>query len=155
MTAAVRRALGPDSDHEVTLIGYSGGGVLAMLIAARLEQVQGVVTIAANLDITAWADLHGYSRLLGSVDPATQRPLPSRIRQIHLAGERDLRVPARLSAPVVARQNDAWRLVVPDFDHVCCWERAWPAILAGLEQRDFVLDQKALPSYSDRAANHH
>lgn len=144
MAAALRGALGSDRDREVTLIGYSGGGVLAMLIAARIEQVGTVVTIGANLDIAAWADHHGYSRLIGSLNPATQPPLPARIRQIHLAGERDSRVPARLSEPALARQAKAQFLVVPHFDHCCCWERAWPAILAGLKQREFALDPRAL-----------
>jgi dienelactone hydrolase len=140
MAAALRRALGPDPDREVTLVGYSGGGALAMLIASRIEKVRTLVTIAANLDIDAWADHHGYSRLSGSLNPATQPPLPARIRQIHLAGERDARVPAKLSRQALSRQPKAQLLVIPNFDHRCCWERAWPSILAGLEQRPFVLD---------------
>ncbi len=153
MAAALRRSLGPDSDREVTLIGYSGGGVLAMLIAARIEQVRTVVTIGANLDIAAWADHHGYSRLIGSLNPATQPPLPARIRQIHLAGERDIRVPAHLSEPAAARQPNAQFLVLPHFDHSCCWERTWPAILAELKKREFALDPEASPLGSAAAEN--
>lgn len=153
MAAALRRALGPDTDREVTLIGYSGGGVLAMLIAARLEQVATVVTIAANLDTATWTDHHGYSRLLGSLNPATQPPLPARIRQIHLAGERDSRVPAHLSDQALARQPNAQLLVIPNFDHRCCWERAWPSILAGLKRRDFRLEPPA-PQPHPAAAEH-
>ncbi len=67
-----------------------------MLVAARMEQVRQVVTIAANLDIDAWAEHSGYSRLRGSLNPATQPPLPTHIQQIHLAGGRDLRVPAQV-----------------------------------------------------------
>jgi pimeloyl-ACP methyl ester carboxylesterase len=143
MAVALRRTLGPDADRKVTLVGYSGGGVLAMLIAVRIEQVETVVTIAANLDIDAWADHHGYSRLSGSLNPATQPPLPTRIRQIHLAGERDVRVPAKLSREALNRQPNAQHIVVPSFDHRCCWERDWPSILAGLQQQPFVLDATA------------
>jgi pimeloyl-ACP methyl ester carboxylesterase len=132
MIAAMRRALGPDTKREIALIGYSGGGVLAMLIAPRVEQVRRVVTVAANLDIDAWADHHGYSRLSGSLNPATAPPLPITIRQLHLAGGRDLRVPPYLSRPVAARQPGAEYLLLADFDHTCCWERAWPSILASL-----------------------
>jgi hypothetical protein len=134
MAAALQRALGRDSDREITLIGYSGGGVLAMLIAARVEQVTRVVTVAANLDIDAWTRHHGYSRLRGSLNPATQPPLPSRVRQIHLAGGRDVRVPLGLSQPAAKRQPDADFLVLPEFDHRCCWERDWPSILARLDK---------------------
>lgn len=133
MTAALRNALKPDNDRELTLIGYSGGGVLAMLIAARVEQVRRVVTIAANLDIDAWADHHGYSRLRGSLNPATEPPLPSSIRQIHLTGGRDARVPPRLSRPVSDRQMNARFLVFPQSDHRCCWERDWLSILPTLD----------------------
>jgi pimeloyl-ACP methyl ester carboxylesterase len=134
MTAALRRALGPDKYRKLTLIGYSGGGVLAMLIAARLERVRRVVTVAANLDIDAWAEHHGYSRLRGSHNPATHPPLPSSIRQIHLVGGRDDRVPPCLSRPVSERQLNARFLVFPESDHRCCWERDWPSILAWLDK---------------------
>lgn len=136
MAAALHGALDLDKERNVTLIGYSGGGVLAMLIAARVAQVKRVVTIAANLDINAWADLHGYSRLRGSLNPATRPPLPRGIRQIHVAGGRDRRVPSRLSRRVIGRQPKAVYLVFPEFDHVCCWERDWPSILAALKRSD-------------------
>lgn len=147
MTAALRSALGPGSDRQVTLIGYSGGGVLAMLIAARMPEVRGVITIAANLDIDAWADHHGYSRLRGSLNPATRPPLSAQIRQIHLAGERDLHVPPRLSEATATSQPNAQFVVVPDFDHRCCWEHAWPTILAGLKQHRLALDLQVLQAH--------
>jgi pimeloyl-ACP methyl ester carboxylesterase len=134
MTAALKVALEARKEREVTLIGYSGGGVLAMLIAPRVERVTRVVTVAANLDIDAWARHHGYSRLGGSLNPATASPLPPTTRQVHLAGGRDARVPPHLSRPVAERQPSARFLVIPDFDHRCCWEREWPAVLAALDE---------------------
>jgi len=133
MAAALRHVIGPDTRRKLILIGYSGGGVLAMLIAARLEQVTRVVTVAADLDIDAWTRHHGYSHLRGSLNPATQPPLPSRVRQIHLAGGRDTRVPLRLSRPVSDRQPNAQFVIFTKFDHRCCWEHDWPSILAALE----------------------
>ena len=41
-----------------------------MLLAERLEMTQAVVTIAANLDTDAWTELHGFSALEGSLNPA-------------------------------------------------------------------------------------
>lgn len=144
MTAALQSALGEVGSARITLIGYSGGGVLAMLIAPRLEKVEGVVTIAANLDIDAWTDHHNYSRLRGSINPAAEPPLPERIRQIHLAGGRDLQVPARLSIQTAARQPNIRWVLVPGFDHGCCWEQALPEILAALHEPDSVLDPDSL-----------
>ncbi|WP_295436182.1 alpha/beta hydrolase [uncultured Thiodictyon sp.] len=140
MVAALRRAVGPKA--RISLIGYSGGGALAMLMAGRMDNVERVVTIAANLDIDAWADLHGYSRLSGSLNPAAAPPLPGRVRQIHLAGGRDLQVPASLGQAVGVGLPEVVRITFPDFDHRCCWEGVWPSVLATLEQPDSA-DQAA------------
>ncbi|MCB1675210.1 MAG: hypothetical protein KDI01_02905 [Halioglobus sp.] len=39
----------------VALFGHSGGGTLAMLLAARRPDVRAVLTLAGNLDLAAWA----------------------------------------------------------------------------------------------------
>lgn len=151
MVAALHHALGSESKARITLIGYSGGGVLAMLMAARTENVQAVVTIAANLDTDAWADYHGYSRLNGSLNPAAQPPLDARVRQIHLAGGRDNRVPAHLAQLAAVRQPNTEILTVPGFDHICCWELAWPSILAALEQPASALEAESLHRFATAA----
>lgn len=141
MVAALRHAIDSNTHWEVTLIGYSGGGVLAMLMAARMEQVRTVVTVASNLDIDAWTAHNGYSRLRGSLNPATQPPLPPRVRQFHLVGGRDLRVTPTVVQNAVARQPSARTWIVPDFSHTCCWERSWPEILAAVRRGEPALDR--------------
>ena len=132
MAAAMRRLVAADGVEEIVWFGYSGGGSLAVLLAPRLPQSVAVVTVAANLDIDAWTDLHGDLRLTGSLNPARQPPLPARIVQIHYAGGRDRLVPVE----VVRRgaTGSARIVVMPRFDHVCCWETAWPRILSEVEQ---------------------
>jgi hypothetical protein len=129
MVSAIEHALPPSERPPLTLIGYSGGGVLAMLIAERLEGVAGVITVAANLDIDAWADHHRYSRLTGSLNPARQGPLDPRIRQIHLTGDRDRQVPPWTIERFRAVNPDATFKSIPGFDHRCCWLEQWPRIL--------------------------
>jgi pimeloyl-ACP methyl ester carboxylesterase len=129
MVSAIDRALPLDDRPPLTLIGYSGGGVLAMLIAERLEGVERVITIAANLDIDAWADHHGYSRLRGSLNPSIQEPLDPRIRQVHLAGDRDHRVPPWTNRRFMARNPGVTLKLMEGFDHRCCWVEHWPKIL--------------------------
>jgi pimeloyl-ACP methyl ester carboxylesterase len=51
MQAALERILASGHFDGVVLIGYSGGGTLAMLLAARVPETRGVITIAGNLDI--------------------------------------------------------------------------------------------------------
>lgn len=121
--------------RRILLVGYSGGGTLAALMARTMPHVVGLVTIAGNLDPQAWARWHAYLPLTGSLDPALEPPPPS-LPQWNLVGGRDFNVPYRLLETYLANSPSAliWRY--PNFDHVCCWVRAWPAafdrLLAGL-----------------------
>ena len=135
MVAALTRLLPPGEDVRITLVGYSGGGVLAMLMAEHLPRDRRVLTLAANLDIDAWADVHGYTRLAGSLNRAQRGPLPSRVRRTHLAGALDERVPAQLIR-AAARDPGAVVRVLPGFDHRCCWVEQWPRILRRAETED-------------------
>lgn len=130
MADAIEAELARSPGSRVVLIGYSGGGALAMLLAPRLREVERVVTIAGNLDVGAWARHHGYAPLEGSLDPASQPLLPPRIAQAHLFGADDDNVPAALMRHVAERQAAASIRVMPDFDHACCWARDWPALVS-------------------------
>jgi hypothetical protein len=130
MAGALTRHLAARGHERLAFIGYSGGGSLAVLLAPRFPQTVAVVTVAANLDIDAWAARLHYRRLVGSLNPAWQPPLPPHVYQRHYVGARDLVVPQE----IVARGHiDRTRIVVvPDFEHVCCWARLWPSIIADL-----------------------
>lgn len=78
-------------DKPVILVGHSGGGVLATLIAQRSPQVTAVVTLAAPLDTDRWTASHGYSPLYDSINPA-QLPSRADIYQLHLTGSQDTQV---------------------------------------------------------------
>jgi hypothetical protein len=130
MAAALRPHLARRAAERVAFIGYSGGGALSMLLAARVPETAAVITLASNLDTDAWTAHHRYLRLTGSLNPAAQAPLPPRLYQRHYVGARDRVVPPHvLSGGLVDR---ATVVLVPGFDHVCCWERLWPSILADL-----------------------
>ena len=116
--------------RHLTLVGHSGGGTLAVLLAPRLPGVQRVITIGAVLDTTAWTAWHGYEPLAGSLNPVTQPPPPSNIEVIHFAGGRDQTVPAFLAYDALATIGSGELRVETESDHVCCWVRDWPRILA-------------------------
>lgn len=131
--AAVISRLARDAEDRplpVVLVGYSGGGTLAVLVAEKLEHVAGVITVAANLDVAAWARHHGFSPLAGSLDPAARAPLPAALPRLHLVGGRDDNVLAGWSRAYVAGRPGARLREVPGYDHHCCWAELWPAILA-------------------------
>jgi hypothetical protein len=133
LAAAARRLAGRSGHREIVWLGYSGGGTLAMLAAPRVPETVAVVTVAANLDVDAWTDLHGQPRLAASLSPRRAPPLPAAIRQRHYAGGRDRVVPAAIvRGGGIAAET---LTVIPDHDHVCCWVELWPRVLAWLGGR--------------------
>jgi len=126
MTAALRSYLSAHPHPAVVLVGYSGGGTLAWLMASRVPETVRVVTVAANLDTDAWARGHGYSLLAGSLNPALAPALAPSIRQLHLVGERDTNVPPAVVRSFARAHADARVVEVPGYDHRCCWLEIWP-----------------------------
>jgi hypothetical protein len=114
------------------MIGYSGGGVLAVLAAEQMEHVAAVVTIAADLDTDAWTTYHHYLPLSGSLNPAKSNGL-HQWREIHLIGANDVVVPAMTTSSYFAKYPAAVQRPYAGFDHVCCWVEQWPAIFAEVQ----------------------
>lgn len=123
--------------HRLSLVGYSGGGTLAVLVASRLPagpQLE-VITVAANLDPQAWTSFHNLLPLSDSLNPADAVPAPAAFRQIHLVGSEDELVPRQTIGRYIERQPQAQVLEVEGFGHVCCWVEHWPQLLADIAAR--------------------
>jgi len=129
MVVALRRFLAANGFRRVVLIGHSGGGTLAWLMAAQMPEASAVVTIAANLDTDQWARLHGYSLLAGSQNPALAPPLPPTVAQLHYGGANDRNVPPSLLESFARRHPEARVVVIAGYDHECCWVPRWPQLL--------------------------
>jgi hypothetical protein len=127
--AVIRKLVSRRQTPAIFLFGHSGGGTLAMLMAARLPATHAVITLSGNLDTRAWTHYHDYAALDGSLNPADQPPLDRHILQLHLIGTNDDIVPTPLLVHAARKQSGAIVGIVTGFDHVCCWERIWPAIL--------------------------
>ena len=83
--------------QNFTLIGYSGGGTVSLLLAARRPDVSAVITFGAPLDITAFTEHHSVTPMTASLNPTDVAPMLTNIPQIHLFGNKDEIVPASLS----------------------------------------------------------
>lgn len=116
----------PDS---LLLVGYSGGGTLAVLLAARQALPTTVITVAANLDTRAWTRHHRHLPLSTSLNPAFDISPGSGFRQIHFMGERDSVVPPETLHAYRQRHPDATYRVEAGYDHHCCWVETWPTLL--------------------------
>jgi dienelactone hydrolase len=130
MTEVVRTAEVRASARKLVLVGYSGGGVLAVLIAERLDNVAAVVTVGANLDTDAWTQHHGYLPLTGSLNPALSTAA-HRWPETHLYGARDAVVPPSTTAAYFKRFPQARQQIIEGYDHVCCWVDNWARLAAG------------------------
>lgn len=118
--------------RRLALVGYSGGGTLALLIAAGRHDVNSIVTVAAPLDLATWTRIHGDSPLAGSLNPADLATRLAMVPQIHLIGADDGNVPRQVAEAYLARMptpNAGRARVVPGFDHRCCWIEKWPELL--------------------------
>lgn len=134
MTLAIENVMARNNYQDLILIGHSGGGTLAMLIASRISvPVRGLMTLAANLDIDAWATFHGYAPLANSHDPATLPALPASLRQTHFVGTNDRIVPPRITRSGLRNQPHASMITIDGVGHAN-WERAWPQVSSVLER---------------------
>ena len=117
----------------VEIFGFSGGGAIAALLAARIPSTRRLVTVAAPLDLDEWTRAHDYTPLSGSQSPLRQPPLSPSIRQLHLAGAEDRVVGSAVIRPFVATQPTAEFRELPGFDHVCCWDSVWASVVLGAQ----------------------
>ncbi|HEK0906919.1 TPA: alpha/beta hydrolase [Pseudomonas putida] len=112
------------------LVGYSGGGALALLLAGRREDVWQVQTLAGNLSPAEWARMLELTPLEGSLEPLQYRDRLARIPQRHLLGAEDRQVPADVAA-FYARQLGEARCLelvsLPGVTHERGWQQAWPS----------------------------
>lgn len=130
IVASMNRVLDNYTQHYdvVRLIGHSGGGTLAMLIAARRNDIDAVITLAGNLDIVAWANHHQYSPLTKSLNPIDY-PLPRTTRQLHFIGSKDSTIPIAILQQSINKIGRGSITMYKDIDHLCCWQKYWPDIL--------------------------
>lgn len=120
---------------KLALVGYSGGGALAALLAERRHDVAWLVTVAGNLDLAAWARLRNLAPLSDSLDPADDAAAIEGLTQVHFAGGDDDVVPPAVAKSFLRRfrrGTGARLIVVPHFDHGCCWAAAWPQLFGEL-----------------------
>lgn len=110
---------------RIALVGYSGGGAMAALVAAGRSDTDCLVTLAAPLDISAWTKAIGVSPLRGSLNPADSAGKLARIPQTHFRGKDDWLVPPATSDGFLARVPAAQVIDLGGVDHQCCWQDAW------------------------------
>ncbi len=130
MDEAVGRLMGEAGARKVALVGFSGGGTVASLIAARRGDVAWLKTVASPLDIAAFTRHHAVSPLVESLNPIDVAATLSHVPQVHYSGAEDEVVPASVNDAYLAELAPggcASRVIVTGAGHREGWTAAWPA----------------------------
>jgi pimeloyl-ACP methyl ester carboxylesterase len=128
---AVTTLLQQSQSKSVELVGYSGGGAIAVLVAARRSDVSGIRTAAGNLDLVAFTRYHSVTPMTPSLNPADAIESVRQIPQVHYSGSKDTIVPTTLTASFVSRVGSKARMeVLPGVTHGDGWQQQWRRLLA-------------------------
>lgn len=79
------------------LVGHSGGGNVALVVAAMRSDVVQVQTIAGNLDPALWTQLHDLSPLIDPLMALQFRDKLAALPQRHIVGLKDTIVPPAIA----------------------------------------------------------
>ena len=88
---------------RIVLYGYSGGGAVAALLAARRTDIDRLITVCGNLDHALWTTIHGVSPLTESLNPTSVAARLGDIPQVHFVGGKDEVVPLAVVESFVQR----------------------------------------------------
>lgn len=117
---------------KLELVGYSGGGNIAALLAARRTDVRSLRTVAGNLDVAYVNALHHVTAMPDAVSAIDSASALHTLPQIHFSGDADKTVP-----PTVARRfqravgGHCTQIdVVSGMAHGSDWAAIWPQLLA-------------------------
>ncbi len=117
--------------QALELVGYSGGGAIAVLVAARRHDVATLRTVAGNLDVEYVNRWHRVSPMPASRNPIDVARQVAGIPQIHFSSAQDTVVPpevARRFASAVGGTCVKTR-VVSGVTHDGDWAQRWRDLL--------------------------
>jgi len=118
----------------IHLIGYSGGGTVAVAVAARRHDVKSLRTVAGNLDLEGFTRHHEVSPMAeASLDPLEMAEKLKTIPQYHFTGSEDRIVPAFIAERYQKKSGNSPCIHVKEVegaDHVNGWVETWPRLLA-------------------------
>lgn len=132
MNEAVSHFVAQVPGQRIHLAGYSGGGAVAILIAARRHDVASIRTVAGNLDSEFVNQLHHVSPMPESGNPFNFARQVATIPQMHYSGADDKVVPPEVARRFVlaADSRCVQTRTVPGMTHNSDWGQLWPALLA-------------------------
>ena len=127
---ALNRVKPANSSQKIVLTGYSGGAAVAVLIAARRNDVASLRTLAGNLNHNAVNQFHRVSLMpqsLNAIDVANQiRQIP----QVHFVGGQDTVIPSFIAQQFAQKVGACAQVsIVESASHSEGWQVSWPQLM--------------------------
>ena len=117
---------------KLELIGYSGGGNIAAILAERRTDVRSLRTVAGNLDVAYVNAIHHVSAMPDAVSAIDRASALRTMPQLHFSGDADKTV-----TPEVAQRFQhavggtcSQVEIVSNMTHGSDWAAIWPQLLA-------------------------
>lgn len=117
---------------KLDLVGYSGGGNIAVLLAATRDDVRSLRTVAGNLDVAYVNEIHRVTPMPAALSAINSASALRRLPQVHYSGGADDTVP-----PAVVRRFQqavggrcAQVETIDGMAHGSDWPAVWPQLLA-------------------------
>ncbi len=117
----------------IELVGFSGGGAVAVLVAAQRADVASIRTVAGNLDHVTLNRRIEVSPLTGSLNAADVAAQVSTIPQIHYVGAKDDLIGAYVAESYRRRagaSNCIAIQIISGASHTGGWDDMWSSLVA-------------------------
>jgi len=116
---------------NIHLVGFSGGGGIAVLVAVKNKKVKDIITVAGNLNVSEFIRYHKNIPCLGSMNPIDYAKKIKNIPQIHLSGSEDKRVPFFIADSFIKKSNSSCvkHRIIDGNTHSKGWLENWENIL--------------------------
>lgn len=114
--------------QKFSLVGISGGGGVAVLIAARNPtMVRDIITLAGNIDHIAFTEHHNVTPMIGSLNPIDYTDKIRNIPQLHVSGGKDRIIPPFIADKFVQKAHSPCvkQRIFEKITHDNGWKEIW------------------------------
>jgi hypothetical protein len=125
--------------NKIELIGYSGGAAVAVLLAARRNDVEIIRTVAGDLNHALMSEYHHTTALSHSLNPIDYAQKINKIKQVHYIGTQDKIVPQYVTQNFIDKsrleqinQDPGIKLVSVEATHQRGWESKWSVLISNV-----------------------
>lgn len=126
---AISEISGKYGIEKINIIGFSGGGAIATILAAKRNDIKSLRTVAGNLDHVAVNSYHRVDQMPKSLNALDYADKITKIPQHHYSGSKDRVVPVFIAEKFAEHVEDKRRCVtmttVVEATHLGGWVEVW------------------------------